>query len=379
MSDCGHRDGGGEVRRRIAACYVAGMRKRTLLACLPLLFAAACPGGTPPLDDGSDTDAGTRDAGAPDAGASDGGVDGGVIDGGVVDGGAPDAGPPRDGGEGGFDGGVDAGLPPLDGGALDAGPVDDGGGPPSDAGAPSAAAVAYWESTGQGLSGQALVDALHAKLASTHVKVPYSDLHDAYQSTDSGRGGCEGIFDFYSTRCWSSSDACGNYDEEGDCYNREHSWPKSWWGGGESFDAYSDLFHVIPADGYVNNLRGNHPLGEVASPTIHTSTNGSLVGECANPEAGGTCFEPADALKGDLARIYFYMAARYEGELGCCQRAAVDGANLEPWTEVVLRAWHEADPVDDDERARNEAVYLLQGNRNPFVDFPSWVSRVADF
>jgi len=73
------------------------------------------------------------------------------------------------------------------------------------------------------------------------------------------------------------------------------------------------------------------------------------------------------------------MAVRYEGELGCCDEPAVDGADLKPWTETLLRAWSVADPVDDAERARNEAVFAVQGNRNPFIDAPWWIARIDDF
>lgn len=299
---------------------------------------------------------------------------------------ARDAGGPR----------LDAGTPPIDAGApisdaggnlVDAAPQssdgghggDDAGEVFPDAGPPSAEATAYWQDTGAGLVGQALVEALHAKLSSTHEQVSYANVLAAFETTDDDRAGCAGIFDFYSTRCWSSSEACGNYDSEGDCFNREHSWPKSWWGSSESLPAYSDLFHVLPADGYVNNQRANLPLGDVAS-TIYTSTNGSRVGACAASEAlGSSCFEPTDELKGDLARIYFYMAVRYEGELACCDQIAVEGADLKGWSEALLRQWHVEDPVDEDERARNEAVFALQSNRNPFVDFPSWLSRIDDF
>lgn len=349
------------------------MYRTAFALCLALGLLSACPPG-PGIDDdgGADAglagDAGDVDAGSSDVDAGDPGVDAGGpgLDGGVVDGGRGDE---NDAGDGNGDAG-----PPLDGGEES----DAGEAPLFDAGPPSAEAFAYWQDIGDELSGQALVQALHSQLTSTHETVSYGDVLAAFESTDDDRGGCNGIFDFYSANCWSASEACGQYNSEGDCYNREHSWPKSWWGGGTSNPAYSDLFHVIPADGYVNNQRSNWPLDEVTSSS-YTSSNGSRVGPCASVESFDPCFEPTDAVKGDLARIYFYMAVRYEGQLGSSNENGVVGADLKLWMESVLRQWHLEDPVDQDERDRNEAVFVLQQNRNPFVDFPSWVSRIDDY
>lgn len=328
-----------------------------LLACAVAALAFGCTPGDP-------LDGGAHDAAFPDDGGA--GLDAGRADSGPRDAGRTDSGP------------LDSGpVQPVDGG-YDAGPEPFDAGPLYDAGPPSDDAFTYWSGIHDDLVNAGLVNALHDKLSSTHNKLSYAELPAAYESTDWGRGGCEGIFDFYSSRCWSPSEGCGNYDEEGDCYNREHSWPKSWWGGSQSSDAYSDLFHVVPADGYVNNRRSNHPFAEVGTAT-YTSTNGSRVGTCSGGIVSATCFEPNDGLKGDFARIYFYMAVRYEGELGCCDEDAVDGADLDASTESLLRTWHAQDPVDQDERARNEAVFALQQSRNPFVDFPAWVTRIDDF
>jgi endonuclease I len=365
-----------------------------------MLCATGCPGfidddaglDDAGLDDAGLDDAGLDDAGLDDAGAPDAGplVDGGTpVDAGVLDAGSSDAGTAADAGTH-----ADAGV--VDAGASDAGAEADGGvhadaGAPVDAGIADAGAVVdggegdggtatdpYWDGVDTGENGQAFLLAIHARLASSHIVIAYDALPDAYLVTDRGRGCGELIFDVYSSFCWDPDDRCGNYNGEGQCYNREHSWPKSWWGGSESIAPFSDLFHVIPADGYVNNRRGNLPFGHVTS-AIYTSTNGSRVGACAELDALGDCFEPKASLKGDFARIYFYMAARYEAQLACCARPAVNGADLNPWEEALLREWHIADPVDDDERARNDAVFSLQGNRNPFVDHPEWVLRISDF
>ena len=193
------------------------------------------------------------------------------------------------------------------------------------------------------------------------------------------------IPDVYSGHCWNTgtTDApcqCGNYKKEGDCWNREHGWPKSWWGGfAAGKNAETDLHELWAADGYVNNLRANLPLGVVAQPT-YTSTNGGKVGPCssANAPAGG-CFEVADEFKGDFARSYFYLSTTYMNEWSCCDEAGVNGSHIKPWMEAVLRTWHKDDPVDALEIKFNDAVYDLQKNRSPFIDHPEWVGLIPDF
>ena len=95
---------------------------------------------------------------------------------------------------------------------------------------------------------------------------------------------------------------CGNYQREGDCYNREHIWPKSWFGGFDyGQNAQTDFFELWPADGYVNGLRGNLPFGVVINSSVtYTSTNGCKIGTCE--DYNGQCFEPPNILKGDLSR-----------------------------------------------------------------------------
>ncbi|MBL4636630.1 MAG: endonuclease [Kofleriaceae bacterium] len=253
-------------------------------------------------------------------------------------------------------------------------------GPPGVHVEPTAAGIEYFSDISDGLTDSALVGALHTKLAGDHVELSFASLYSHYETTDGNRDGCNGIFDFYSSKCWAPEEACGNYMREGDCFNREHSWPKSWWGGGTGPDQHQDLIAVIPADGYVNNQRGQLPLGEV-SGTTYNSTNGSRIGNCASLGIATSqrCFEPPNNLKGDMARIYFYMAVRYEGEFGCCSELSVEKSNLNQWQENQLRLWHNDDPVDVWERERNERVFGLQRNRNPFVDFPAYVDRISDF
>jgi len=232
-----------------------------------------------------------------------------------------------------------------------------------------------------GLSGTELQQALH-NIIKTHTAQSYSSLFLHFQSTD--RKADLTIWDIYSdvpggtppyVYFYNAGMECGNYTGEGQCYNREHSWPRSWFGG-SIMPMHSDLFHLYPTDGFVNNRRGNFPFGEVANPTW-TSMNGSMVGANISPGYSGVVFEPIDAYKGDLARTYFYMSVRYYGQdSGWPGSPMTTGSQLNPRALDLLRAWHVQDPVSDKELARNNAVYVIQANRNPFIDYPAFVNAI---
>jgi len=242
-----------------------------------------------------------------------------------------------------------------------------------------------------------LKTALH-DLIDDHTAVTYSSLWTYFQTTDNhlNDSGTEVIvWDMYSDNPAGSeneftfvTEQCGNYQEEGDCYNREHTFPKSWWGGSTSQPQYTDLYVVVPSDGWVNGLRGNKPYGEVIDGTeTHTTNNGSKVGTSmvSVPGYSGTVFEPRDEYKGDFARGYFYMATRYEDVIAGWENnnsessAVLDGSSylvFEPWVIELLSDWHEVDPVDQKEIDRNEAIFGIQGNRNPFIDHPGYVDAI---
>lgn len=175
-----------------------------------------------------------------------------------------------------------------------------------------------------------------------------------------------------------STDQCGTYNGEGDCYNREHSFPKSWFN--DASPMYSDLFHLYPTDGYVNGRRGNLPYGKVNSPTW-TSLNGGKLGANSTPGYSSNVFEPIDEFKGDLARTYFYMVTCYQDKLSAwtscpiLDLASNNGTypSLAQWVLDLFIEWHTQDPVSQKEIDRNNTVYGKQGNRNPFIDHPEWV------
>lgn len=246
----------------------------------------------------------------------------------------------------------------------------------------------YYDSAA-GLSGTTLKTALY-NIIKDHTVISYTDLWTAYYTTDDKPGNI--VWDMYSdnpsgTTAYTftlGSDQCGSYGGEGDCYNREHSFPASWFN--DASPMYSDLFLVYPTDGYVNNKRSNYPFGEVNSPSW-TSTNGSRLGTCSYPGYTSTVFEPIDEYKGDFARSYFYIATRYQnliaGWISNTGASAVLAGNntvcFTTWQLNMLYAWHQSDPVSTKETDRNNAVYTIQENRNPYIDHPEWVASVWNF
>lgn len=166
--------------------------------------------------------------------------------------------------------------------------------------------------------------------------------------------------------------------------NREHSFPKSWWGGQEN-EAYTDLFHLYPSESAANMAKSNYPLGEVLQSTFNNGVTN--VGYAYAGQGGGAAkvFEPADEYKGDFARTYFYIATCYQDYSWKYTYMVQNGTypTLKPWAYELLLDWARKDPVSQKEIDRNEAVYLIQGNRNPFIDFPElaeyiWGSRTTE-
>lgn len=155
--------------------------------------------------------------------------------------------------------------------------------------------------------------------------------------------------------------------------NIEHSFPKSWWGGSNN-QAYKDLFNLMPCEQKINSSKSNYAMGVVSS--VSTNNGCTKVGR-GETSAGEMCslWEPADEWKGDFARSYFYMVTTYSNltwtSAGLDMLENDDWPTLQQWAYKLLLNWSRKDPVDAIEVARNEAVYKIQGNRNPFVDFPN--------
>lgn len=166
-------------------------------------------------------------------------------------------------------------------------------------------------------------------------------------------------------------------------YSREHSMPKSWFGGGTNVGPSTDMFHLYPVDSYMNSVRNNHPFGENNGEKFTSAGGYSKLGVCTYEGYSGTCFEPNDEWKGDFARTYFYMVTCYEESLPSWYtenadsyegaKATFDGntyPGLSTWQLSMLLKWSRQDPVDSIEIKRNEAVCVIQHNRNPFIDYP---------
>ncbi|GAA0854726.1 endonuclease [Aliiglaciecola litoralis] len=244
-----------------------------------------------------------------------------------------------------------------------------------------------------GLTGYQLKTALY-NIIKDHSVQGYGALWGFYSSyeTDIYYENDGSILDIYSERPSANdpyvyapvSNQCGSYSGEGDCYNREHSFPRSWFGGAIE-PMNSDVHHIFATDGKVNSVRSSYPYGEVSNAS-YSSQNGSLLGSAsAGTGYSGTVFEPIDEFKGDIARAYFYMATRYENVIGNWQNnstysdAVLNGTSnqvFEAWFLALLKSWHQQDPVSQKEVDRNEAAYTHQGNRNPFIDHPELVSDI---
>lgn len=235
-----------------------------------------------------------------------------------------------------------------------------------------------------GKSDEALMSALEGIIL-PHTELSYDYLWSAYDDTDMGSDGY--YIDMYSTCKYNrSSYHVGTASYVGQGLNREHSFPKSWFGG-EVYPMYTDLAMIVPTDGFVNQRRSNHPYGVCAGGTTYTNDelNVTMKGKLGTSTYNGyteTVFEPDDEYKGDFARIYFYMVTCYKSEVGSwpgCDQLDYNTNNYKAfsnWSMRMLLEWHRADPVSQKEVDRNNAVYLHQGNRNPYVDHPELVEHI---
>ena len=227
-------------------------------------------------------------------------------------------------------------------------------------------------------------------IVGAHTERSYKNLWTDFQSTDKRADGK--VWDMYSNCNFSfgtNQDSGSGGTSECQYYNREHSFPKSWFK--EATPMYSELFHLYPTDKYVNNVRGNLGYGETSNPTI-TLLNGSKTGSSTFPGYFGVIFEPIDEYKGDLARSYFYMVTAYENVVDSWSTNnnmpsphlnSTKYPAFNSWSVALFLKWNRQDPVNTKEINRNNAVYGIQKNRNPFIDYPElaefiWGSRKGE-
>ncbi|MFJ3586919.1 endonuclease I family protein [Streptomyces sp. NPDC090127] len=240
--------------------------------------------------------------------------------------------------------------------------------PPARDGAPAPAAGplddTYYDGA-VGKTGAELKSALH-DIIDEQTALSYDEVWEALKITDEDPGNPDNVVLLYSGR----SQAKGTNGGEANDWNREHVWAKSHGDFGTATGPGTDIHHLRPEDVSVNATRGNLDFDEGGSPVDEAP--GSLV--------DGDSFEPRDEVKGDVARMILYMAVRYEGSDGF--------PDLEPNDQVdngsapamgrlaVLKQWNTEDPPNAFETARNDKIFGIQKNRNPFVDHPEWVAEI---
>ncbi len=231
----------------------------------------------------------------------------------------------------------------------------------------------------EGLTSADLREQLHLDI-SQHTILSYNQVRGDKAKVDVRTNGK--IWDIYSAYNYNLSDYCSGVDiVEGECYNREHTLPKSWWGGSTSEPMYTDLHHIYSVDAMANDKRSAWIYDEVK--TASWSNNlGSQLGTSIN-WSGETAFEPVDEYKGDIARIYFYMLTCYmdknftQGGKGYRYFTYSNGVcNFNTTALALMLKWHREDPVSDKEITRNSKVEKLQGNVNPFVLQPALVEYI---
>jgi endonuclease I len=235
----------------------------------------------------------------------------------------------------------------------------------------SAQIPAGYYSPAANLSGSALKAALH-NIIDDHTELSYTAVTNALKVTDEDPNNPNNIICIYTGWSYPKADFGGLADQ----WNREHTWSKSHGDFGDSPPEGTDLHHLRPCDASVNSAKSNRDFSKGTTPYI----DGSGPTGCYTATY---IWEPRTEDKGDVARMMFYMAVRYEGDNGETNLELVSYVNSSPSGQPLygnldtLLKWHEIDPVSDWERDRNDAIYYqYQGNRNPFIDHPEYVDMI---
>lgn len=222
-------------------------------------------------------------------------------------------------------------------------------------------------------SDETLRSAINKDISKEQKKLTYSEVWTVVTHSDEDPNDAGKVIEIYTGRSIGKGLNAGKIGNSGDAWNREHVWAKSHGFPDQGQLAYTDAHHLRPADASVNSERSN----------LDFDNGGTPITEAPDNAKDGDSFEPRDQMKGDVARMLFYMDVRYEGaatdntpDLVLVDRVGTENGSPELGKLCTLYSWHQADPVSDWERNRNHVVYEFQGNRNPFIDRPEWVQQI---
>lgn len=222
----------------------------------------------------------------------------------------------------------------------------------------------YYNGTA-GKSGDDLKAALH-NIIKGHTPYSYYSTKEIFKVSDADPDSAGNVILIYTGRSHDATD----FGTGGNHINREHVWAKSHGDFADWMPMYSDVHNLKPADASVNVDRSNKDFD-------NGGVQHSEATECYYTDS---TWEPRDAVKGDVARIIFYMSTRYEGENGEADLEVVDWVNTYPNPEhgklSTLLQWNQMDPPDEFERNRNNVIERFQHNRNPFIDNPEWADMI---
>ncbi|MBM3269286.1 MAG: endonuclease [Candidatus Sericytochromatia bacterium] len=223
----------------------------------------------------------------------------------------------------------------------------------------------------EGKEGKALVAALH-RIVAGHMDLGYDRARDVLFGTIADADGDDRVEDLYT-----GEERDGIRDRKtaySKGMNTEHTWPQSL---GAQGAAQADLHHLQPSDIKINGSRGSLPYGEVVGAPFSSFPGRDGDSVMGNSRDGILVFQPRPSVRGDIARglLYFYTTYAVTS-MGALNTPKPDLRNFRFETPVLLK-WNQADPPDAMERARNEAVFRAQGNRNPYVDRPGWADKIG--
>jgi len=222
----------------------------------------------------------------------------------------------------------------------------------------------YYNGT-DGKNGDELKESLH-NIIKDHVPYTYFSTKYIFGVSDVDPNNSSNVIQVYT----GFSHANNDYGTSGLELNREHVWAKSHGNFTNWMPMYSDVHNLKPAAASVNQSRSNKDFANGGVPN-------AIATECYSTDSS---WEARDAVKGDIARIIFYMATRYEGGNGEIDLTVVDHVDTYPLPEhgklSTLIEWNEQDPPDEFERNRNNKIFAFQHNRNPFIDNPEWVNMI---